>query len=221
VSSRRGVEPAQSSCGPIQRNRERVTIFLQRTLYDHTQEGNGKIVLATNDPTVHHWADIFLDVKCQPVPIPTTATMYNSSGASHASSGLAADAVRRALSTTSQKLKVKYTGLNHESECQRNIVDCGIFVILAAQRWLTHGALPTRDDIDAESKRERHQATAKEWRRSPTPINSAKPAKDGVDEHQLMVTAMYRICTRRESDPSDSAAVARGGCQPRRWCGNF
>jgi hypothetical protein len=74
--------------------------ILQRMLCDHAQQGNGKIVLAINDPTVRHWVGIFLDVKCQSVPISATATIYNPFGASHASSGFVADAIRRALSTT-------------------------------------------------------------------------------------------------------------------------
>jgi hypothetical protein len=74
---------------------------LQRTLCDHAQQDNGKSVLAINDPTVRHWVGIFLDVKCQPVPNSATATIYNPFGAAHVSSGFAADAVRRVLSTTS------------------------------------------------------------------------------------------------------------------------
>jgi hypothetical protein len=74
---------------------------VQRTLCKHAQEGIGKIILTINDQTVRHWVAISLDVECQSVPISATATICNSFGASHPSSGFAADAIRSALSTTS------------------------------------------------------------------------------------------------------------------------
>jgi hypothetical protein len=74
---------------------------VQQTLCKHARAGDGKIVLAINNPTVRHWVGISLDEKCQSVPVSATATIYNSFGASHPSSGFAADAIHKALSTTS------------------------------------------------------------------------------------------------------------------------